>query len=176
MMDESQTPPTHLGSCRYLTLCRGVLDSSIIQYHSLSRSAKPLSHDSQLFHRRRPVHCALLSRGMRVSAACAHTSCGVYNAPSSCALWNALSLSLSLSLNRLTGTERVGRVKRGRPPCRPCRRYPGWCHVPHPCAHSAGVLSPPLAHGSPQRCQPHRMSTLLPARSYRTLAALRRRP
>jgi hypothetical protein len=23
MMDESKTPPTHLGSCRYLTLCRG---------------------------------------------------------------------------------------------------------------------------------------------------------
>jgi hypothetical protein len=25
-MDESETPPTHLGSCRYLTLNRGVLD------------------------------------------------------------------------------------------------------------------------------------------------------
>jgi hypothetical protein len=31
MMDKSKTPPTHLGSCRYLTLCRGVLDLSIIQ-------------------------------------------------------------------------------------------------------------------------------------------------
>jgi hypothetical protein len=31
MMDESKTPPTHLGSCRYLTLYRGVLDLSIIQ-------------------------------------------------------------------------------------------------------------------------------------------------
>jgi hypothetical protein len=31
MMDVSKTPPTHLGSCRYLTLYRGVLDSSIIQ-------------------------------------------------------------------------------------------------------------------------------------------------
>jgi hypothetical protein len=31
MMDESKTPPTHLGSCHYLTLCRGVLDLSIIQ-------------------------------------------------------------------------------------------------------------------------------------------------
>jgi hypothetical protein len=30
-MDESKTPPTDLGSCRYLTLCRGVLDLSIIQ-------------------------------------------------------------------------------------------------------------------------------------------------
>jgi hypothetical protein len=30
-MDESNTPPTHLGSCRYLTLCQGVLDLSIIQ-------------------------------------------------------------------------------------------------------------------------------------------------
>jgi hypothetical protein len=30
-MEESKTPPTHLGSCRYPTLCRGVLDSSIIQ-------------------------------------------------------------------------------------------------------------------------------------------------
>jgi hypothetical protein len=27
----AKTPPTHLGSCRYLTLCRGVLDLSIIQ-------------------------------------------------------------------------------------------------------------------------------------------------
>jgi hypothetical protein len=31
MMDESKTPPTHLGSCRYLDLYRGVLDLSIIQ-------------------------------------------------------------------------------------------------------------------------------------------------
>jgi hypothetical protein len=31
MMDESKTPPTHLGSCRYLTLSQGVLDLSIIQ-------------------------------------------------------------------------------------------------------------------------------------------------
>jgi hypothetical protein len=31
MMDESKTPPNHLGSCRYLTLHRGVLDLSIIQ-------------------------------------------------------------------------------------------------------------------------------------------------
>jgi hypothetical protein len=31
MMDESKTPPIHLGSCRYPTLCRGVLDFSIIQ-------------------------------------------------------------------------------------------------------------------------------------------------
>jgi hypothetical protein len=31
MMDESKTPPTHLGSCRYLTLRRGVLDVSIIR-------------------------------------------------------------------------------------------------------------------------------------------------
>jgi hypothetical protein len=31
MMDKSKTPPSHLGSCRYLTLCRGVLDLSIIQ-------------------------------------------------------------------------------------------------------------------------------------------------
>jgi hypothetical protein len=30
-MDESKTSPTHLGSCRYLDLCRGVLDLSIIQ-------------------------------------------------------------------------------------------------------------------------------------------------
>jgi hypothetical protein len=30
-MDQSKTPRTHLGSRRYLTLCRGVLDSSIIQ-------------------------------------------------------------------------------------------------------------------------------------------------
>jgi hypothetical protein len=31
-MDESKTPPNpFLGSCRYLTLNRGVLDSSIIQ-------------------------------------------------------------------------------------------------------------------------------------------------
>jgi hypothetical protein len=52
MMDESKTPPTHSGSCRYLDLYRGVLDLSIIQWlHSLSRSAKPSSHDSQLFHR-----------------------------------------------------------------------------------------------------------------------------
>jgi hypothetical protein len=29
--DESKTPPTHLGSCRYLTLYPGVLDLSIIQ-------------------------------------------------------------------------------------------------------------------------------------------------
>jgi hypothetical protein len=31
MMDESKTPPLHLGSCRYLSLCRGVLDLSIVQ-------------------------------------------------------------------------------------------------------------------------------------------------
>jgi hypothetical protein len=31
MIDESKTPPSHLGSCRYLTLYRGVLDLSIIQ-------------------------------------------------------------------------------------------------------------------------------------------------
>jgi hypothetical protein len=31
MMDESKTPPNNLGSCRYQTLCRGVLDLSIIQ-------------------------------------------------------------------------------------------------------------------------------------------------
>jgi hypothetical protein len=31
MMDKYKTPPNHLGSCRYLTLCRGVLDLSIIQ-------------------------------------------------------------------------------------------------------------------------------------------------
>jgi hypothetical protein len=31
MMDESQILPMHLGSCRYLTLYRGVLDLSIIQ-------------------------------------------------------------------------------------------------------------------------------------------------
>jgi hypothetical protein len=31
MMDESKTPPTHLRSCRYLTLYRGVLDLSIVQ-------------------------------------------------------------------------------------------------------------------------------------------------
>ena len=30
-MDESKTPPTRFISCRYLTLCRGVLDLSIIQ-------------------------------------------------------------------------------------------------------------------------------------------------
>jgi hypothetical protein len=30
-MDKSRNPPAHLGSCRYLTLYRGVLDSSIIQ-------------------------------------------------------------------------------------------------------------------------------------------------
>ena len=30
-MDVSKTPPTHLGSCRYLTLCLGFLDLSIIQ-------------------------------------------------------------------------------------------------------------------------------------------------
>jgi hypothetical protein len=30
-MDKSKTPPNHLGSCRYLTLYRGVLDLSIIQ-------------------------------------------------------------------------------------------------------------------------------------------------
>jgi hypothetical protein len=38
MMDESKTPPTHLGSCRYLTLYRGVLDLSIINtilYHEV---------------------------------------------------------------------------------------------------------------------------------------------
>jgi hypothetical protein len=32
MMDKSKTPPTHLGSCRYLVLYRGVLDLSIIQW------------------------------------------------------------------------------------------------------------------------------------------------
>jgi hypothetical protein len=31
MMDKSKTPPIHLGSCRYLTFYRGVLDLSIIQ-------------------------------------------------------------------------------------------------------------------------------------------------
>ena len=31
LMDKSKTPLIHLGSCRYLTLYRGVLDSSIIQ-------------------------------------------------------------------------------------------------------------------------------------------------
>jgi hypothetical protein len=31
MMDESKTAPTHLVSCRYLTLRRGVLDLSISQ-------------------------------------------------------------------------------------------------------------------------------------------------
>ena len=31
MMDESKTPPTQLGSCRYLTLYREVLDLSIIR-------------------------------------------------------------------------------------------------------------------------------------------------
>jgi hypothetical protein len=30
-MHKSKTPPTHLGSCRYLTFCGGVLDLSIIQ-------------------------------------------------------------------------------------------------------------------------------------------------
>jgi hypothetical protein len=39
MMDKSKTPPAHLGSCRYLTLHRGVLDLSIIQqpflYHEV---------------------------------------------------------------------------------------------------------------------------------------------
>jgi hypothetical protein len=35
MMDESKTPPTHLGSCRYLTLYLGVLDLSIILYHEV---------------------------------------------------------------------------------------------------------------------------------------------
>jgi hypothetical protein len=30
-MDKSKTPPTHLGSCRYLTLYRGGLDLSIIR-------------------------------------------------------------------------------------------------------------------------------------------------
>ena len=30
-MDEPKTPPTHLGSCRYVDLCRGALDLSIIQ-------------------------------------------------------------------------------------------------------------------------------------------------
>jgi hypothetical protein len=30
-MDKSKIPPSHLGSCRYLTLYRGVLDLSIIQ-------------------------------------------------------------------------------------------------------------------------------------------------
>jgi hypothetical protein len=38
-MDESKTPPTHLGSCRYLTLCRGVLEfarhSISILYHEV---------------------------------------------------------------------------------------------------------------------------------------------
>jgi hypothetical protein len=32
MMDKSKTPPTHLGSCRYLVLYLGVLDLSIIQW------------------------------------------------------------------------------------------------------------------------------------------------
>jgi hypothetical protein len=32
MMDESKTPPTHLGSCRYLTLYWFFLDLSIIQW------------------------------------------------------------------------------------------------------------------------------------------------
>jgi hypothetical protein len=31
MMDKTKTPSAHLGSCRYLTLRRGVLDLSIIQ-------------------------------------------------------------------------------------------------------------------------------------------------
>jgi hypothetical protein len=31
-MDKSKTPLIHLGSCRYLTLHRGVLDLSIIQW------------------------------------------------------------------------------------------------------------------------------------------------
>jgi hypothetical protein len=39
MMDESKTPPPHLGSCRYLTLYRGVLDfvhhSKAILYHAV---------------------------------------------------------------------------------------------------------------------------------------------
>jgi hypothetical protein len=39
MMDESKTPPTHLGSCRYLDLYRGVLDfvhhSIAILYHQV---------------------------------------------------------------------------------------------------------------------------------------------
>jgi hypothetical protein len=32
-MDKSKNPPTHLGSCRYLTLCRGVLD---FVHHSIA--------------------------------------------------------------------------------------------------------------------------------------------
>jgi hypothetical protein len=48
MMDKSKTPLTHLGSCRYLTLYRGVLDLSIIQPFSIT---KCLYRDSQLFHR-----------------------------------------------------------------------------------------------------------------------------
>jgi hypothetical protein len=31
MMDESKTPPKHLGSCRYLDLYGGVWDLSIMQ-------------------------------------------------------------------------------------------------------------------------------------------------
>jgi hypothetical protein len=50
-MDESKTPPTHLVSCRYLTLCEGFWIRPSFNSHSLSRSAKPQSHDSQLFDR-----------------------------------------------------------------------------------------------------------------------------
>jgi hypothetical protein len=46
MMDKSKTPRHGCRSCRYLTLCRGVLDSPINTFsHSLSPSAKSLSHD-----------------------------------------------------------------------------------------------------------------------------------
>jgi hypothetical protein len=60
-MDESKTPPTHLGSCRYLTLCRGVFG---FVYHSIAILIHevPLSHDSQLLHRcrcsRDPTACS----------------------------------------------------------------------------------------------------------------------
>jgi hypothetical protein len=44
MMDESKTLSTHLGSCRYLTLYRGVLDLSIIQMpFSITKCQTPIS-------------------------------------------------------------------------------------------------------------------------------------
>jgi hypothetical protein len=46
MMDKYKTPPTHLGSCRYLTLYRGVLYLSIIQnailYHEVPNPIRKL--------------------------------------------------------------------------------------------------------------------------------------
>jgi hypothetical protein len=47
-MDESQTPPTHLGSCRYLTLCEGFWICPSFNSPSLSPSRAQLVVREQL--------------------------------------------------------------------------------------------------------------------------------